>query len=81
MDFAPDLLKHGVLGLVAALFLWLYLGERKENKELYKRIFELTDARRQDAQENYDKATQPLSGLSQMVQLIYDKLDASKRRR
>jgi hypothetical protein len=81
MDYGPELLKQGIGGLVAAIFLWLYLAERKENKELYKRIFELTDARRADAQDNYDKATQPLSGISQTLGLIYDKLAVSKKRR
>lgn len=74
----PELLKQGVVGLVAGIFFWLYMTERKEHKETRKEKDLLQNQRLTDAKETVDKVSQPLSGISQTMTLIYDKLKASK---
>lgn len=81
MDFLPELLKQGLLGLVGGLFLWLYLNERAEHRKTQKEKEDLLEARRLDAKETMETVTAPLQSLSQTTRLIYDKLIISKRGR
>lgn len=69
-------------GLAGVVILGLALVVRQlynDNQKLHGIIQELQESRRQDAQETVEKVTQPLSGISQTLQLIYDKLQISKR--
>lgn len=68
------LLAQGGFGIVAGVFLWLYLQERKDHKETRKRLETQFDLRREDASKTVESVTAPLSAISQTTKLIYDKL-------
>lgn len=78
MDGVSELLKQGGLGLTAAIFLWLYLNERNENRKLYQKLLDAADARTKDANDNLEKVVKPMSAFSQTVSLIYEKLKLGK---
>lgn len=85
MDFLPELLKQGSLGVVAAIFLWLYLGEKKDHKAtrdevkaVVKEKETLMEARRVDAVETRTDVTSMLPVISQSLQNISDKITISK---
>lgn len=73
------LLAQGGLGLLAGVFLWLFLQERAEHKETRKQKDALLEARRVDAVETVDNVTKPLQDIAQTQQLIYDKLLVGRR--
>lgn len=81
MDPTTELLKQGVLGLVAAIFLWLYLREVGRHDVTRKEKDAQAEARRVDAVNTVDKITGPLDTISQYSKLTYDKLLASKKAR
>lgn len=72
------LITQGGLGLLAGVFLWLFLQERSDHKQTRKEKDELLEARRLDAKETTDNVTKPLKDLAQTQKLIYDKLLVSK---
>lgn len=78
MELFTEFLKQGVVGLVAAVFLWLYLQERKERKEYQDKYEASLEARRVDAKETTDNITTPLSGISQGIKLLTDKILVSR---
>lgn len=78
MEVVAELLKQGGLGLMAAVFLWLYLNERTENRRLNEKLIDSADLRTKDAQDNVDKVVKPMAAFSQTAGLIYDKLKSSK---
>lgn len=78
MEPIQALLAQGGFGLMAGTFLWLYLSERKEHKDTRKEVATLQEARRLDAVETRTDVTQVLSGISQSLGNIYDKIEISK---
>lgn len=78
MDLVVELVKQGAFGVVAALFFWLYLQERKEHKETRKEKDVLQEARRLDAVETRTDVTSVLPGISQALQNISDKIEISR---
>lgn len=68
------LLAQGGFGILAAVFLWLFLQERSDHKQTRKEKDALLEARRQDAVDTVDNVTKPLKDIAQTQQLIYDKL-------
>ena len=84
MDVVPTLLSQGGFGVMAGVFLWLYLSERGEHKETRKTLSEAQEARRLDAVETRNDVTSLLPGISQSLLHISDKIEAvqtSKRKR
>ena len=79
MEIVQSLITQGGLGLMAGVFLWLYITERNDHKLTRKEKDELMEARRLDAKETAENVSAPLSSLSQTMNLVYDKLVASKR--
>lgn len=68
------LLAQGGFGILAAVFLWLFLQERADHKKTRQEKDALLEARRQDAIDTMDNVTKPLKDIAQTQQLIYDKL-------
>lgn len=68
------LLAQGGFGILAGVFLWLFLQERADHKQTRKEKDALLEARRVDAVETVDNVTKPLKDIAQTQQLIYDKL-------
>ena len=64
---------------MAGVFLWLYVQERKEHKETRQKYEDSLEQRRVDAKETVDNITQPLSGISQGISLLTDKIVLGKR--
>lgn len=79
MDPVTQLITQGGLGIMAGVFLWLYLQERKEHKETRARHETVMEARRVDAKDTVDKVIEPLRGISQGIQMLSDKIEAVKR--
>lgn len=75
-----SLITQGGLGILAGVFLWLFLQERSDHKQTRKEKDALLEARRQDAVETVDNVTKPLKDIAQTQQLIYDKLIIGKAR-
>jgi hypothetical protein len=75
-----QLIAQGGMGLLAGVFLWLFLQERSDHKQTRKEKDALLEARRLDAREVTDNVTKPLKDIAQTQQLIYDKLLVSKAR-
>lgn len=78
MDSVAELLKQGGLGVMASVFLWLYLNERAETRRLNQKLLDAADQRTTDAKENVDKVVKPMQSFSQTVNLIYEKLKLGK---
>lgn len=74
------LITQGGLGVVAAIFFWLYISERNDHKKTRDAKDVLLEARRLDAKDTVDKVTGPLSSISDTLKLVYDKLVVSKQR-
>jgi hypothetical protein len=74
------LLSQAGLGVVAGVALWLYISEKKENSAKDAKIAELQEARRLDAVETRTDVTQVLTGISQNLSSLNDKIVISKDR-
>lgn len=81
MDPVQTLVTQGGLGLMAGIFLWLYLQERKDHKETRTKYEQSLDFRRADAKETIDKIEAPLLGISQGVQQLNDKIVVAQSRK
>lgn len=68
------LIAQGGLGLLAGVFLWLFLQERSDHKQTRKEKEALLEARRQDAIDTVDNVTKPLKDIAETQRVIYDKL-------
>lgn len=79
MDFLPELLKQGIMGLVAGVFLWLFIQERAAHQKTRDQKDLLMEARRMDAKETLEKVEGPLSSIAQSTAFIADKLISVKR--
>lgn len=80
MELLPEILKLGVGGVIAGVFLWLYVEERKEHKETRRLYIESLSARLEDSKTSVTKVTDALGGISLGIQAISDKIEVSKRR-
>lgn len=78
MDFTTELLKQGVIGLVAGIFFWLYMTERKEHEKTRTKYENSLEARRVDAKETTETITAPLSQMAQGIKLLSDKILINK---
>lgn len=81
MDPVQTLLTQGGLGLIAGVFLWLYLLERKEHKDTRNKVDALQEARRLDAVETRTDVTDMLPVISQSLLNIGDKIEIAKESR
>jgi hypothetical protein len=80
MDFIAEFAKLGVVGLVAGVFLWLYLGERKDHQKTRDALIASYQARLDDSKKTTESITTPLSLIGQGVQLISDKIEIAQGR-
>jgi hypothetical protein len=78
MDLATPLLTYGPLGIVVIAEALVISRLYGDNKALQKEKDDLQEARRQDMKETNEKVTAPLQSISQTMNLVYDKLKASK---
>lgn len=72
------LTQYGIAGVVLIAAWFVIRQLYKDNKRLQSKIDAIQDARRQDAKDTTDKITLPLQSISQSIQLIADKIKASK---
>lgn len=80
MDPVQQLITQGGLGLMAGIFLWLYMQERKDHKETRAKYEQSLEFRRADAKETVDKIEAPLQGISLAVQQLNDKVVVAQSR-
>ena len=78
MELFAEFLKQGVVGLIAAVFLWLYLQERKERKEYQTKYEDSLGTRLTDSLERENKVTTLGTNFSQSVSNLTDKIVAGK---
>ena len=81
MDIVETLITQGGLGLMAGVFLWLYIQERREHKETRTKYEGSLEAKRVDAKETLDNITEPVRGISQGIQQLNDKIVVAQNRR
>lgn len=88
MDPTVELLKQGLLGTVAGIFLWLYLREqarhdktRAEKDALQTEVKAQIEARRVDAKDSLADVAATQSVISQTLNYINDKLSVAKTKR
>lgn len=79
MELLPELLKQGVVGLVAAIGFYLYFQEQKERKEYQNKYEASLEARRIDSKETTEQVTVPMQGISQGIKLLTDKIVLGKK--
>lgn len=77
-QFLGEFLKQGILGLVAGVFLWLYVSERSDHQKTRDKLELSQNNRIDDSKENMEKVTTPLQGISQGIQNLSDKIEISK---
>ena len=80
MDIVETLITQGGLGLMAGVFLWLYIQERKEHKATRDKYEKSLDDRRIDAKDTLDKIESPLNVISQGISQLNDKVVVAQSR-
>lgn len=81
MDQAfTELLKVGVVGAVAIIFIVLYLGEKKDHQKTRDVLISTLNGRLEDSKKTTENITEPLRLISQGINLIGDKIEISKGR-
>lgn len=81
MDLIAELFKQGIVGLMAGIFFWLYLQERKDKNILQKSKDDVMEARRLDAAESRKDVTDVLPGISKSLETITGKVEIIQSRR
>lgn len=80
-DTVPQVLTNlGLPGLVIFAMAFVIRRQYLDNKSLQDKFDVLQEARRVDAKDTTDKVTQPLTSISQTMNLIYDKLSTDNKR-
>ncbi len=69
----------GLLTLIIVSMATVIAKQYGDNKTLQAKFDSLQDSRLQDAKDNLDKFGQPLATISQTMNLIYSKLEDSKK--
>lgn len=75
-----ELLKYGVVGLVAAIFFKLYMDERKAHDVTRGQLIESIHARLTDQKENDAKIIEPMQTISQVFKDLGGKIVTGKER-
>jgi len=82
MDIVGTLISQGGFGLIAAVFLWLFLQERKEHREDRKidqaLIAALQDARLVDTKEVSSSLKGVLEGNASSMRILSEKIEIVK---
>lgn len=78
-EAAAELLKYGVTGVVAVIFLWLYMNERKEHRHTQDKLLESYSKRVEEARDTISSIKEPISSLAVGIRAISDKIDDNRR--
>lgn len=82
MDVVGTLLTQGGFGIIAGIFLWLFLQERKEHRDDNKAyqvvIAGLQDARLGDTKTEADDLKGILDGNTQSMRILSEKIEIAK---
>lgn len=70
MDLVSILTNQGVFGLVAAIFLWLYLGARKETKEANAETLRRDDENDKRLEETSRELHETTTQLERVIELL-----------
>lgn len=81
MDFLPELLKQGLLGLIAGVFLWFYITEKKDHEKTRQALITSFTDRLADSEKNTVSVLTTAQGMSQSVQMLTEKIEISKGQR
>lgn len=73
-----ELLKQGGLAITTAVFLWLYLAERKAHDKTRESYIASINIRVEDAKKTTSDITGPLQVISLGIKNISDKIQSSK---
>lgn len=76
----PEILRQGAMGIVAGVFLWLYITERKDHKQTLQQKDALLEARRLDAKETEEKFGETLASIAESTKFIADKVLTVRKR-
>lgn len=83
MDLIGPLITQGGFGLIAGIFLWLFMQERKDHRDDRRAdqiaIRELQDARLNDQREVSRDITTVLQGNSQAMSILSEKIEIAKQ--
>lgn len=73
-----ELLKYGVVGLVAGIFLYLYIQEKKDHQKTRDALIASLTGRLDDSKKTTENITEPLRLMSQGINLISEKIEISR---
>lgn len=79
MELLDTVLAQGGLGIVAGVFLWLYLGERNDRKAAQKELADEKEARRVETKETATQVMEIVQGNTTSINLLTEKIEIGKR--
>lgn len=78
MDFTVELLKYGVVGLVAALFFYMYQQEKKDHQKTRDALEASYQTRIADSQKNSDSTSALAASTIAAVKMLSTKIESGK---
>jgi hypothetical protein len=77
----PELVKQSPIGLVAGIFLWFYVQEKKEHNKTRQEKDIILENYRKDIVANSEKVINTMSSTAQAMALLTEKIQIVKRGR
>lgn len=77
-QFVLEFLKYGAVGLMAGIFLWLYVTEKKEHEKTRTALIQSINDRLSDSKMNMENVTAPIQGFAQSLSSLNDKIESSR---
>lgn len=81
MDVFGELLKQGLIGLVAAIAFWLYIQERNNHEKTRQDLMASMLARLDDSKEDTKSILSTVQGVSTSIAALTDKIELARGRR
>lgn len=81
MDLVAELVKQGLLGIFAGVFLWFYIQEKKDHEKTRQSLIASFTDRLADSEKNTVSVLTTAQGMSQSVNLLTEKIEVSKGNR
>lgn len=79
MEVVTALLNGGAFGVVAAVMLYLYIGEKTAHKDTQVRLEQALKDRIDDQKENMKNVVEPLRYVGSGLQGVNNKIEIAKR--
>ena len=75
MDFVVELVKYGVVGLMAAIFFWMYQQEKKDHQKTRDALTTSYQLRLDDSEKRLETVNALASSTISAVQLLGTKIE------